>query len=88
MKIGDKVVCVNDSPCCDCGIKHGYIKNNVYVISAVRGTDDGTGSIGVRCIGVNYHPNCGTGYNSSRRFRLLDELKEQNAIKQRQAQVA
>jgi hypothetical protein len=86
MKIGDKVICVDDSPCAKCGIKHGFIKNNIYVIIDVRGTPDWRGSIGVKCIGVASHAH-GSGYISSLRFRLLDELKEQNANKQ-QAQVA
>lgn len=88
MKIGDKVVCVDDSPCGNCGVSLGFIKNNVYVISAVRGTPDSRGSIGIKCIGVPCHNHKNQGYVNSLRFRLLDELKEQNANKQQQVQVA
>lgn len=36
MNIGDKVVCVDDSPCCNCGAPSALKKNAVYVVSGVR----------------------------------------------------
>jgi hypothetical protein len=79
MKIGDKVVCVDDSPCSICGKKHSLIKSSVYVVSAVRGFLDSLGSVGVKCIGAACHNhNNSTGFLSSLRFRLLDELKAAN----------
>ena len=89
MKIGDKVVCVNDSPCrCGCGEPCEVKKDAVYVISGF--TIGSNGDLGLNLVGVvpfafSMHINFGW---SSSRFRLLDELKEQNATKQRQAQVA
>ena len=35
MKIGDKVVCVDDSPCGVCGAPINLIKNQVYVAMGV-----------------------------------------------------
>lgn len=84
MKIGDKVVCVDDSPCRKCGVPHGFVKNNVYVIRSVRGTLDRLGSIGIRCIGVTCHNHNEEGYVRSLRFRLLDELKQQSKERQQE----
>jgi len=87
MKIGDKVICVDDSLCqCGCGEATIVKKDTVYVISGFVIAENGV--LGIYLIGVEspvYSRHSGW---SSAKFRLLDELKEQNANKQQQAQVA
>jgi hypothetical protein len=85
MKIGEKVVCVDDNPCLVCSAPLGLIKNNVYVIRGLRMTTT-KGSLILDLIGMN--PNChtdGQGY-SAKRFRSLDELKKQSFINQENKQ--
>ena len=89
MKIGDKVVCVDDSPCSLCGAPINLIKNQVYVAMGV--SDQWPPDLRVSILGRK--SKCEHGrelehWVAARRFRLLDELKEQNANKQQQAQVA
>ena len=82
MKYGDKVVCVDDSPCQSCGAPVNVIKHQVYVVEARFDDWAAISLIGIR-------PICGARFfYRADRFRMLDELKEQNAIKQQQAQVA
>lgn len=89
MKIGDKVVCIDDSPCRICGFPQPIIKNTVYVIEEIDQTENG---IGVNLIG-NHAPAC-HGYNSEihfywlYRFRLLDELKAETRERQSNATAA
>ena len=80
MKTGDKVVCVDDSPCQTCGASVNVIKHQVYVVEHSCNDRPAISLIGIR-------PNCGSGlFYRADRFRLLDELKSAN--KQQQAQVA
>ena len=84
MKIGDKVVCVDDSPSkCHCclGTPSGLILNNVYVVSGYS-RDPG----GILLLGFPApHHDIGKGFRIER-FRLLDELKQQAAVKQSASQ--
>lgn len=77
MKIGDKVVCVDDRRCSQCRGYHGLVKNSVYVVKEVRNTPTESGSFGVMVIGASV-PKDGihTGFFSQVRFRLLDEMKK------------
>ena len=85
MKVGDKVVCVDDSPnknhCgCPCSCKKGV----VYVIAEAR-VHPMYGNLGLKLLGLVISHLCGragTGYIDASRFRLLDELKQE--AKQRQ----
>lgn len=77
MKVGDKVVCVDDSlsrcPCCF-GLPTGLILDNVYVVEAVH--RDG---LSIKVLGVPLIHSFLTGddhYYSVERFRKLDELKQ------------
>lgn len=94
MKIGDKVVCVDDSPCKNegCKIRHishqigGLTRNQIYVIRKFR--VDSRGQLGIGVIGITKPcPISGMDTMLATRFRLLDELKQQNTERQ-QAQVA
>ena len=86
MKIGDKVICVDDSGC-QCGKCGGMpvplVKNNLYVIESMYVHTDGILRlvlIGVGHVDTLIHRGS-RGY-SAERFRLLDHLKELNARKQ------
>lgn len=85
MMNGTKIVCVDASPCkCPCcyGSPSGLILNNVYVVESFNET------FGLFVIGIpkSGHTKDGDyGYNE-KRFRLLDELKQENALKQAQPQ--
>ena len=81
MKIGDKVVCIDDSPCCRCGAKNIYIsKGMVYVVANVRLSILENPIIDL--IGIK-PPECHTKNQGFciNRFRLLDELKEESKQK-------
>lgn len=86
MKIGDKVVCVDDSPCKICSSKIYILENNIYVISATEMSNESKCGLAVQILGIDH--NCGSGFANGDRFRLLDELKKQNANKQQQVQAA
>lgn len=89
MKIGDKVVCVDDSYCGAEGYKweympKRYIKGEIYVIRGwssdkfKTGIKDGLLLIGIKCI----WPPTNTEYGlPTYRFRLLDEMKAEAAKK-------
>ena len=80
MKVGDKVVCVDASPCQFCGAPVPLIKDNVYVIRAVREISCVKTPVVVDVIGI--YPKCHETYNMKpighrpSRFRKLDEMKE------------
>lgn len=82
MKIGDKVVCVDDSPCVNCG-KKTLIVNNVYVVEATQ-IHPLYQELEIRVLGANHEPpNCRAFWRGDR-FRLLDELKAEAAKRQHQ----
>lgn len=89
MKPGDKVVCVDDSPCkCHCHLGEPVIhiaKGIVYTVEFDQGpgADEGIVLIGVR---DNRH-RLNYGYNHFR-FRKLDELKAEARLRQSQKQPA
>lgn len=68
MKTGDKVVCVDASPCPTCGRSSGLINNLVYVVSRIADDCPAIAVLGVTA-------GCGTGFFRAERFRLLDEMK-------------
>jgi hypothetical protein len=81
MNIGDKVVCVDDSPCVQCGGNGNIKKGIVYVIQNIRQSTLGKVTI-LDLIGVN--PNChnspyGKTAYSANRFRLLSEMQSEAA---------
>lgn len=87
MKIGDKVVCVDDSPCqclVRCGSPSGVEKGRVYVVADTVGVSDGLRLILVGRAPVPYHasspPTFGRGLDANR-FRRLEEVKAENALK-------
>ena len=83
MTIGSKVVCIDDSPCITCGKPLMIRKNTVYVISRLQMRSDG--EILVNVIGLNpetCHTLDGRNGYIHTRFRLLDDLKTNNLIKQ------
>jgi hypothetical protein len=83
MKTGDKVVCVDDGPCKQCGVPVDIVRGSVYVVLrcdywnraipyvALVGAFTG-------CHGGDAWKNC----FHVRRFRLLDELKAEAGLKQ------
>ena len=79
MKPGDKVVCVDDSPCrcgnCN-GRPAGLIKNNVYVIADIWEHQLG---IVIDVVGTVNPPEGKHMTNTfgAYRFRLLDEMKQE-----------
>lgn len=84
MKTGDKVVCVDDSPCRLCGAPVNLKKGQVYVImeiedvSGLYGREPALKLIGTPATCLEHNP-----FNAHRasRFRLLDELKQENQLK-------
>jgi hypothetical protein len=91
MKIGDKVVCVDDSPCrCgNCGRMPLPLKSgSVYVIDGFY-TYERKGILCFTLIGVptikNHFDHNGLGVYASYRFRLLDELKAEAKAQQSQS---
>lgn len=89
MKAGDKVVCVDDSPC-KCGlcggIKFPSAKNQVSVIRK-NGQMAGIECIWLIGITVPHGTHSDAGINPAR-FRLLDELKQDSAQRQTSTQPA
>ena len=86
MKIGDKVVCIDNSPCATCGVPSKLIRDTVYVIAGTRiGNSASNFRIQLMLVGIP-NPNCHISdsevWHSLRRFRLLDELKQQAAMKE------
>lgn len=85
MKTGDKIVCVDDSPCKFCGAPINLIKNQVYVSMGVSNMwlDN---RLRVSVLGRKSKCEHSTVLNESfvcvKRFRLLDELKNENSIRQ------
>lgn len=77
MKVGDKVVCVDDSPCsgrCKCGAPVNIIrKDSIYVIESMFILH---GKLYLILLGVPAQPKHMRGITAAR-FRLLDHLKEQ-----------
>ena len=78
MKIGDKVVCVDDSPCI-CGQQIGLIKNNVYVVEAC-GEQNGRSVFYLlgwqaSCKDNPIHRDSRKNTARATRFRSLDEMK-------------
>lgn len=77
MKVGDKVVCVDDSPCrCSChkGEPCSLILNHVYVVEGLTETD---GVSGLLLYGKRDDRHKFNFAYSANRFRLLDELKQE-----------
>lgn len=72
MKIGDKVVCVDDAPCRCCGTTGHFIKGQVYVIIEMFVFDD---ILVFQLLGNYFETETHLGVCASR-FRLLDHLKE------------
>lgn len=72
MTIGDKVVCVDDSPS-----KHGHkcpvVDGRVYVVSQLF---EHKGKLGLNLIGVRIKNKRYCGFAASR-FRLLSEMKRE-----------
>lgn len=86
MKIGDKVVFVNNEPClCGCGEQYLLEVNNVYVIKNFETAINIRGENHVRIflIGVKDSTKIHLNLDSfpAWRFRLLDDLKELNKLK-------
>jgi hypothetical protein len=80
MNIGDKVVCVDDGPCVNCGHPNLWIKKDaVYVIRNIRRVGE---TVVLDLVGVNSpacHEDFGMGFGV-RRFRRLEELKKQASV--------
>lgn len=83
MKIGDKVVCVDDSPCRHCGTGTNVRRDSVYVVLAFHKAHDGIPCL--ELIGSPIHV-CGQKltYHRASRFRSLDEVKAENAMKRKE----
>lgn len=82
MKTGDKIVCVDDSPCKFCGAPINLIKNQVYVSMGVssRWCDNVTRvSVLGRKSKCSHHSLEIESWVCVKRFRLLNELKNENA---------
>lgn len=83
MKIGDKVVCVDDSPCkCGCGTIFPIVKGSIYIIESFK-TLANSGELALRLIRVIRPPNSRHLSDitlRASRFRLLDHLKEQSCL--------
>jgi len=85
MKAGDKVVCVDDSPChCGCGTAVNVKKGLIYVIREVF---EGGNKIGrFLCLDLYGVVHTNTNHASIgiwvERFRLLEELKQEAAQRQ------
>lgn len=88
MKPGDKVVCIDDSPCRVYKIDLGIKKNQTYVIS---GTMTHNGKLFLYLVGFNMPNTCqifGRRTFRADRFRLLDELKQEARERQQKEQHA
>jgi len=77
MTIGDKVVCVDDSPCKCCGGIFPTTKGMVYVIENLLVYHKG---LVLMLVGVNAAPLHARGILAYR-FRLLDELKQEARLR-------
>ena len=91
MKPGDKVVCVDNVFRCGCTKQAGLTQGNVYVIEHVQEAPSG---IGLLLLGHRPEPHiCGKKsakfphFFRARRFRLLDELKQEARQKQQQSMI-
>lgn len=75
MEPGNKVVCIDDSPCKVCGRILEIVKGKVYVVRGIR-MNNVTPTLILDLVGL--YPEChgapNPGY-SIKRFRLLDEIK-------------
>jgi hypothetical protein len=84
MTPGQKVVCVDDSPCGYCGDSMGLIKGQVYVVSSSDTHENGRPV--VRLIG--WQTACAKNHlepahwAGAHRFRLLSDLKHLASIRQ------
>lgn len=81
MNVGDKVVCVDDSPCCYCHTPIDLLSGQVYVVSGIRICYVSKNLV-LDILGLK--PTChgiGQAYNA-KRFRKLDELKEETRQRQ------
>ncbi len=76
MNIGDKVVCVSDTPCDCCGesiTKAGVRLNSVY---AVRGVEYEDGKLWLKLVGIKFSDGIhDDDLLDSCDFRKLDEVK-------------
>lgn len=83
MKIGDKVVCVDDSPCVVCGGKTNHVLGSVYVVNGffVYKSIPRLGLIGYRT-NCKHAPAGFENFTRASRYRLLDDLKAEAAKKQ------
>lgn len=81
MKIGDKVVCVDNSPCVTCGTPFSLLVGIIYIINELE-IENGELLVGI----IGYRPKCHTDGQLfiSSRFRLLDHMKELATAKQHQ----
>ena len=81
MKIGDKVVCINDKPCRWCGASLPINAGRVYVISSLvqdEPSADKVNLIGIKQARCHYTPFI-IAFGADR-FRLLDEVKASNKL--------
>lgn len=81
MNVGDKVVCVDDSPCKICGVISDLIVNRVYVVQKI------TQHKCIVVVGIAmkacHISNDGNDWGYvPERFRKLDELKEETRQRQ------
>lgn len=84
MKAGDKVVCVDDSPCVCCDMRPLVVKGRVYVVASTYGH---TYTYGERptllilvLVGVPAQEDHMIGYPAIR-FRLLDVMRAEAKVK-------
>lgn len=85
MSIGDKVVCVDDSPCKTCGANLSIVKGSIYVIVGLRLSRYGSIPM-LDLLGAEAacHGEKNNGYMAAR-FRLLDEMKHRTRSEKCQA---
>lgn len=85
MKIGDKVVCVNDSPCNWCRVPIGLKKGQVYVIDGIIRRNGGFSVLilgwTLSCAHLEAHNGEPKNEAWIERFRLLDEMKAEARTK-------
>ena len=79
-------MCIDNSPCATCGVPSKLIRDTVYVIAGTRiGNSASNFRIQLMLVGIP-NPNCHISdsevWHGLRRFRLLDELKQQAAMKE------
>lgn len=83
MKPGDKVVCVDDSPCSYCDSAMNLKRNRVYCVESINARGTGFRVVGhctcsAFCVSALFHKS----HNRIERFRLLDDLKQEAKQKQ------